>query len=178
MAEHYKVQFGVSLTPAITIGASQAVATSAMDVEIAKSLGGSGIVGDTTAGDNVTMLADGEEVTGFESGAPIYVSSNGSSGNGLTVTDTNNIVFIKNTGFEYSSPSALGDALTKTAGVWTTAEAIEIKDTNDSGVVIARLYPGEAIVLPRAGASVVFHCSSESGAGNIAVEYAIINDGT
>ena len=55
MAEHYKVQFGVSMTPAITIGASQAVATSAMDIEIAKTLGGSGIVGDTTSGDNVTM---------------------------------------------------------------------------------------------------------------------------
>jgi len=178
MAEHYKVQFGVSLTPAITIGASQAVATSAMDVEIAKSLGGSGIVGDTTAGDNVTMLADGEEVTGFESGAPIYATSNAGTGTGLTVTDVNNISFIKNTGFVYSSSSALGAALTKTGGVWTTNECVEIKDTNDSGVIIARLYPGEAIVLPRAGASVVFHCSTEGGTGSIAIEYAIINDGT
>ena len=178
MAENYKVQFGVSLTPAITIGASQAVATSAMDVEIGKSLGGSGIVGDKTSGDNITMLADGEEVTGFESGAPIYATSNAGTGTGLTVTDANNIVFIKNTGFEFSSSSVLGDALTRTGGVWTTDEAVEIKITNDSGVILAHLYPGEAVVFPRAGASTVFHCSTAGGTGNIAIEYAIINDGT
>ena len=178
MAEHYKVQFGVSMTPAITIGASQAVATSAMDAEISKSLGGSGIVGDTTAGDNVTMLADGEEVTGYESGAPIYATSNTGTGTGLTVTDVNNISFIKNTGFAYSTSSALGDALTKTGGVWTTNEAVEIKITNDSGAQLALLYPGEAIIFPRAAASVVFHCSTAGGSGSIAIEYAIINDGT
>ena len=139
MAEHYKVQFGVSLTPAITIGASQAVATSALDVEIAQTLGGSGIVGDTTAGDDITMLADGEEVTGFESGAPIYASSNTGTGTGITVTDANNIVFIKNTGHVYSTTSALGDALTKTSGKWTTNEALEIKDTNDRYVKIPKL---------------------------------------
>ena len=178
MAAHYKDQFGVSMTPAITIGASQAVATSAMDIEIAKTLGGSGIVGDTTSGDNVTMLANGEEVTGFESGAPIYASSNTGTGVALTVGDVNNITFIKNTGFVYSSTSALGDALTKTGGVWTTNEAVEIKDTNDSGVQLALLYPGEAIIFPRAGNGVVFHCSTAGGTGSIGIEYAIINDGT
>lgn len=178
MAEHYKVQFAVSMTPAITIGASQAVATSALDVEVSKTLGGSGIVGDTTAGDNLTMLADGEEVTGFESGDPIYASSNAGTGTGITVTDANNIAFFKNTGFAYSTTSALGDALTKTSGKWTTNEAVEIKITNDSGVILAQLYPGEAVIFPRAGASVVFHCSTAGGTGNIAIEYAIINDGT
>ena len=178
MAEHYKVQFGVSMTPAITIGASQAVATSAMDAEISKALGGSGIVGDTTGGDNYTMLANGEEVTGFESGAAIYASSNAGTGVGLTVTDVRNIVFIKNTGFEYSTTSALGDALTKTSSVWTTAESLTISETNVSGEIIARLYPGEAIVLPRVGNGVIFWCSTEGDSGNIAIEYAIINDGT
>ena len=177
MAEHYKVPFSVSMTPSITIGESQAKATSAMDVEIGKTLGGSGIVGDTTSGDNITMLADGEEVTGYESGAAIYASSNAGTGTALSVTDVNNIVFIKNTGYEYSTTAALGDALTKTASKWTTNECVEIKTTNDSGVMIARLYPGEAIVLPRAGV-VAFHVSTEGGSGNIAVEYAIINDGT
>ena len=55
---------------------------------------------------------------------------------------------------------------------------VEIKDTNDSGVQLALLYPGEAIIFPRAGNGVVFHCSTAGGTGSIAIEYAIINDGT
>jgi hypothetical protein len=178
MASNYRVNFAVSLTPTVVNDAAQSVATTALDSEIAKTLGGSGIVGDKTSGDNITMLADGTEVTGYGSGAAAYLSSNGTSGNGITVGDVNNITIIKNTGFTYSSPSALGDVLAKTSGVWTTSEAVEIKDTNDSGVIISILYPGEAVVFPRAGNGVVFHCSSYAGSANIAVEYATIVDGT
>ena len=178
MASNYRVNFAVSLTPTVVNDAAQSVVTTALDSEIAKTLGGSGIVGDKTAGDNITMLADGTEVTGYGSGNAAYLSSNGTSGNGITVGDVNNITIIKNTGFLFSSSSALGDAMTKTSGVWTTAEAVEIKDTNDSGVIISILYPGEAVVYPRAGNGVVFHCSSYSGAAIIAIEYALIVDGT
>tara|TARA_R100000049_G_C1884385_1_gene39644 strand:+ start:39 stop:578 length:540 start_codon:yes stop_codon:yes gene_type:complete len=178
MASNYRVNFAVSLTPTIVNDAGQSVSTTALDSEIAKTLGGSGVVGDITAGDNVTMLADGTEVTGYGSGAAAYLSSNGSTGNGITVGDVNNITIIKNTGFEYSSSSVLGDALTKTSGVWTVGEVVEIKDTNNSGVMISRIYPGEAVVFPRAGNGVVFHCSSYSGETDIAIEYAIIVDGT
>jgi hypothetical protein len=178
MASNYRVNFAVSLTPTIVNDAGQSVATTAMDSEITKSLGGNGTVGDVTAGDNITMLADGTEVTGYASGAAAYATSNAATGTGLTVGNVNNITIIKNTGFVYSSPSALGDALTKTSSKWTTNEAVEIKDTNDSGVILGILYPGEAMVFPRAGNGVVFHCSTAGGTGNIAIEYAIIVDGT
>ena len=178
MASNYRVNFAVSLTPTIVNDAGQSVSTTALDSEIAKTLGGSGIVGDKTAGDNITMLADGTEVTGYGSGAAAYLSSNSSTGNGITVGDVNNITIIKNTGFEYSSSSALGDALSKTSSKWTTSQAVEIKDTNDSGVIVAILYPGEAVIFPRAGNGVVFHCSSYAGSTNIAIEYAVIVDGT
>ena len=178
MASNYRVNFSVSLTPTVVNDAAQSVSTTALDSEISKTLGGSGIVGDKTAGDNVTMLANGTEVTGYGSGAAAYATSNAGTGTGLTVGDVNNITIIKNTGFVYSSSSALGDALTRTGGVWTTNEAVEIKDTNDSGVIVGILYPGEAMIFPRAGNGVVFHCSTAGGSGNIAIEYAIIVDGT
>jgi hypothetical protein len=178
MASNYRVNFAVSLTPTILNDAGQSVSTTAMDSEIRKSLGGSGIVGDVTAGDDITMLADGSEVTGYAAGSPAYLSSNAGTGNGITVGDVNNITIIKNTGYVFSSSSVLGDVLTKTASKWTTNEAVEIRHTNGSGVIIGILYPGEAMVFPRAGNGTVFHCSTAGGTGNIAIEYAVIVDGT
>ena len=178
MASNYRINFAVSLTPTVINDAGQSVSTTALDSEISKTLGGSGTVGDVTAGDDIVMLADGTEVTGYGSGAAAYLSSNGTAGNAITVGDVNNITIIKNTGFGFISSSVLGDPLTKTSSKWTTAEAVEIKDTDDSGVILSRLYPGEAIIFPRAGDGVVFHCSSYTGAANIAVEYAVIVDGT
>ena len=175
MASNYKVQFSVSMTPTVVNDAAQSVATTAIDSEIKKSLGGSGAVGDV---DNVTMLADGTEVAGYAAGVAEYLSTNGSTGTSKTPGDVNNLVFIKNTGYAFGSSSALGDKLTKTAGKWTTKEAVDVRFTNNAGVVISKLYPGEAIVLPRCGTTAI-NCSTEDDtATNIAVEWAIVTDGT
>tara|TARA_Y100000593_G_C4284444_1_gene324613 strand:+ start:1111 stop:1650 length:540 start_codon:yes stop_codon:yes gene_type:complete len=179
MASNYKVQFSVSMTPTIVNDADQSVSTTAIDAEVKKSLGGSGSVGDI---DNVVMLADGtadDQVAGWAAGVPTYLNSNGSTGTGFTPSvGTRNMVFIKNTGYAWGDGTALGDKLTKTAGKWTDNEAIDVRFTNNAGAEIAKLYPGEAIVLPRCGTTTINCSTLNDTGGNISVEYAVVVDGT
>tara|TARA_Y100001973_G_C5145358_1_gene305123 strand:- start:395 stop:922 length:528 start_codon:yes stop_codon:yes gene_type:complete len=175
MASNHKVQFSVSLTPTVVNDADQSVSTTALDGEIRKSLGGSGVVGDI---DGLTMLADGDEVLGWAAGVPTYLSSNGGTGVAtIECTDANNIVFIKNTGYLYGDATTLSDKLTR-SGNWTTNDAVEVTLTNVGGVTLATLYPGEAVVFPRAKSDAIFFVSSLAGSKNIAVEWAIVQDGT
>ena len=178
MASHYKVQFSVSLTPTVVIGEDQSVEANVIDEEIRKSLGGSGAVGDIDA---VTMLAADDEVEGWAAGVPSYISTDGGTGATIDTTDINNIVFIKNTGYASSvasgSSTTLGDRLVR-SGNWTSAAVVEVRHSAHDGTLLAELFPGEAIVFPRAGASTSFVCPAKDNAANIAIEYAIIQDGT
>ena len=170
--EQYEVDFSVSITPKIKQLQSGDTQSSSdlyyMDDEIGKSLGGSGRSGGLADGDGTTLTASGDDVTGWASGAPAYVTSNATRISGAS----HGMGIIKNTGHEFSSSSALGDALTKTSGKWTTAESITLT-FGGSTAVVCTLYPGEAMILPRwsAGACVT---ATASGSTHMAIEYALI----
>jgi len=184
VAQNYEVQFGVSLTPAINLSVDEGAATKVMDTEVKKSLGGSGTVGGV---DGLTVAASGSDVTGYTAGAASYLESY-NSGNGQDFAGVSpGAVFVKNTGFEYSA-GKLGDALVKTdsnnpydsTDGWAATDAIKViaKKTSapsDEDNVIAVLYPGEAMVLPRLPAATTINVSSNSGTTSIAIEYAVIS---
>jgi len=167
VAQTHEIQFATSMTPAVALSADEGNATKVMDSEVAKSLGGGGVVGSPT-GDNITLTASGDDVTGWATGTCTHLDSNATP----TITGaTNSVVFIKNTGSLYDA-GALGEALTKTAGVWTTDEAFSITVGTE---IIAVLYPGEAITFPRAANSTGFDIANAAGTAQIAVEYAVIS---
>ena len=184
--QNYEIQFGVSLTPAINLAVDEGAATKVMDTEVKKSLGGSGTVGGV---DGLTVAASGADVTGYSGGTASYLESY-NSGNGQDFAGVSTGlcgVFIKNTGFLYDAGN-LGDALTKTdsnnpydsTDGWAATDAVKVIAQKSSGPtdednVIALLYPGEAIVLPRPPSTTTFNVSSNSGTTSIAVEYAIIS---
>jgi len=169
MAEQYEVDFSVSITPKVKNTDTQSSGTVYyLDDEIGKSLGGSGISGGLADGDGTTHTATGDDVTGWASKTPTYVTSNNT-----TITGASHAMgIIKHTGFEFSSSSVLGDACTKSSGVWTTAESITLTFGGSTSAVCT-LYPGEAMILPRwsAGACVT---ATGSGSTHMAIEYALI----
>ena len=170
--EQYEIDFAVSITPKVkqlVSGDTQSAGDLYyMDDEIGKSLGGSGRAGGAADGDGTTHTASGDDVTGWAAKAPTYVTSNAT-----TITGSSHAIgIIKHTGFLFSSSSALGAAVTKTSGKWTTAESITLT-FGGSTAVVCTLYPGEAMVLPRwsAGACVT---ATASGSTHMAIEYALI----
>ena len=171
--EQYEIDFAVSITPKIkqVLSGNDTQASSDlyyMDDEIGKSLGGSGRSGGVADGDGTTHTASGDDVVGWAAGAPTYVTSNATTLTGASYA----MGIIKHTGFLFSSSSALGNAVTKTSGKWTTAESITLT-FGASTSVVCTLYPGEAMVLPRwsAGACVT---ATGSGSDHMAIEYALI----
>lgn len=170
--EQYEIDFSVSITPKIKQLQSGDTQSSSdlyyIDDEIGKTLGGSGKSGGAADGDGTTLTASGDDVTGWASGSPTYVTSNAT-----TITGSSHgMGFIKHTGHLFSSSSALGEAVTKTSGKWTTAESITLTFGGSTSVVCT-LYPGEGMVLPRwsAGACVT---ATGSGSNHMAIEYALI----
>ena len=171
--EQYEIYFAVSITPKIKQVLSGNDTQSSSDLyylddEIGKTLGGSGRAGGVADGDGTTHTASGDDVTGWAAGAPTYVTSNNTTITGAS----HGMGIIKHTGHEFSSSSALGDALTKTSGKWTTTESITLT-FGGSTAVVCTLYRGEAMILPRwsAGACVT---ATGSGSTHMAIEYALI----
>ena len=170
--EQYEIDFAVSITPKVKQLVSGDTQSSGdlyyLDDEIGKSLGGSGRAGGVADGDGTTHTASGDDVTGWAAKTPTYVTSNAT-----TITGSSHAMgIIKHTGFLFSSSSALGDAVTKTSGVWTTAESITLT-FGGSTAVVCTLYPGEAMILPRwSGGDCV--TATASGSAHMAIEYALI----
>ena len=170
--EQYEIDFAVSITPKIKQVLSGNDTQSSSDLyyiddEVGKTRG-SGRAGGVADGDGTTHTASGDDVTGWAAGAPTYVTSNAT-----TITGASHAMgIIKHTGHLFSSSSALGEAVTKTSGKWTTAESITLT-FGGSTAVVCTLYPGEAMVLPRwsAGACVT---ATGSGSAHMAIEYALI----
>ena len=137
-----RVEFGVSATPVYSHAAGEGVASDVIAADVNKSLGGAGSV-------TCTWGITG----GYGSGAPVYASAVD------TVTCTSaKFVFVKHTGYAYSSSSVLGAAVTTQLTV-------------KAGLVtIAVLQAGEAIVLPLYTATTVVLTFTAS-ASTIAVEY-------
>jgi len=183
VTQNYEIQFGVSLTPAINLGEDQGATTKVMDVEIKKSLGGSGVVGGV---DEVTVAASGTDVVGYTAGAAQYYDAYNAGVTQTIAAADDGMIFVKNTGFLYSTVDSLGDALTKegtnpydSTDCYEAVDAIRVgvkltSNSNDD-VYIAYLYPGEGIVLPRIPAATTVIIDNLSGSAAIAVEYAKIS---
>ena len=146
-----KVRFAVSVTPIEDVGASQeGSASNFIAASEAFSGGGSGQVGGAnTDGDKltgVTVESGGGANDGYTDSAKYYLSATQvAESSAVLVTDlaATGFVYFKHTGFEYSSTTALSS----TANT-TDLLAIQTNSASNERVTIARLYAGEAIVLP------------------------------
>jgi hypothetical protein len=154
-----RIEFAVSVTPIATVAAGENVAVDTIAADIGKTLGGSASVttGHTTAGYGTTTT-----------GVVVYANAVASGKTQLGNDDTlYKLVFIKNTGFQFSSYTALGDATTNTLDVY-----IEITG-GSLWMRMCAIPAGGAIILPNwpaQGAGKGLHVET-SGSDSIAVEY-------
>ena len=151
MANH--VKYAISLTPVAEGSISEGSGNvSVIGSDIGKTLGGSASidVAHTTLGYGSGTVAYGEaEVSG---GSDSTLGSGGYD-----------IVFIKNTGFKYSTATALGDAITAGTNVKVTIGTQEIARIPSGGCIMLNNVPVASIKVRSTDAS-----------ENIAVEYALI----
>lgn len=105
---------------------------------------------------------------GFASGVASYISTNGTTGNVLNAnTDERRAIWVKNTGYEYSSGTVLGDPTTKNVLVVIGSK------------VVAELGPGDAFPLVNAGGNANDLKTSEitvkgNDSTNVAVSYLAV----
>ena len=180
-----KLRFAVSVTPIEDVGASQeGSASNFIAASECFNGGGSGQVGGAAAdGDKLTGLtieSGGGANDGYTDSAKYYLSATqAAESSAVLVTDlaATGFVYFKHTGFEYSSTSALSSTVNT-----TDLLSIQTNCASNHRVTIARLYAGEAIVLPvRLGCTLneFAICASDGVAmdgtvstqGDIAVEF-------
>ena len=191
-----KVQFAVSMTPLEMVGTSSEGSTQNFIVA-SEAYGTGGGSGEVTGLDIISGAGDGD---GYDDGARYYQSAAASAEDDATNTVTNfdlgvmdattgiEFLYIKHTGFEYSSATTLSSTA-NTADTLSVLAAFAA----DQYVTIARLKAGEAIVLPiRSKATVANHSlvvdgtkiliastdgtnyDGTTGANTIAVEFVAI----
>ena len=180
-----KVRFAVSVTPIEDVGSTQegTVSTFISASECFGSVGGDGQVGGAaTDGDKLTGLtieSGGGAHDGYTDGARYYLQATAvAQASAVLVSDLAALgfVYFKHTGFEYSTTSALSTTA-------NTADLLNISTNSASNerVTFARLYAGEAIVLPvRRGTSLNnfaiastdgTNIDTTTGANDIGVEF-------
>jgi len=116
---------------------------------------------------------------GYLNGDPFYVSVTSTSSNAITGMTDIDFLYIKHTGYQYSSSSALSTTA-------NSADYIEIRTASASGTIIAMLKTGQSIVLPFTGGgsgvdSGDFYFKSVSasllsGGNTIAMEFICVKD--
>jgi hypothetical protein len=153
-----RIEFAVSATPICTIAAgTEYPAVDTLCVDVAKTLGSSGSV-TCTWGTTV----------GYAAGSPAYVQSGANAAIGqtaLTVGTLTSIkgIYIKNTGYVYSSSSVLGAVSAATVTVCSAA-------TIAAATTIAILASGESIFLPFQTATTPTIYVAATQTGGMAVE--------
>lgn len=153
------LQYAVSLTPIESLVSGEDASThNILSPVTAKSLGG---------GTSIDLTGSIDASIGYASGVPAYLSV--TSGGVALDSDTTEArgIFIKNTGYTYSSPTVLGAAITKT---FTITVGLKL---------IAGLGAGDSIFLPNAGGGANNLKPSEFtltaiDATNIACEFLVI----
>lgn len=149
-----RITFAVSATPVETLTTENSTSVDVIASEVNAVLGG--------GGDSVDLdgFEDAAASQGYLNGSPYYVDAiHTAGGTALVSGGAKDFVFIKNTGFFYSSSSALGSpsshavlVVIKAEAYADTAESGWVSDTTDAGEVhffeVAYLKPGQAIVLP------------------------------
>ena len=162
-----KVTFAVSCTPQEELTNENSGTTYVIASEVNKSLGGSGTATCAsyagTAADQGYLNATVNYMEAIDSADTTDISSEG----------TATFVFIKNTGYTFSSATALGDALAKSLKVMSGSTLISVLDA------------GEAIVLKDDNAGIActgIHVrtvdtdgSNNTSAGHLAVEYLVVD---
>ena len=150
MATTHKVVWSVSATPKVTVDAvdGHSMETVSIHENIRKTLGGSGEV-----------THDGAiDFGGVTDGGTNYLQA---TSGGVAIGDTaTRFIWIKHTGFLWSSSSALGAATTDDLDIYADSEHI------------ASLNPGEAwiIPLPNTSDSVTSFTAKRGSSSDIAVE--------
>jgi hypothetical protein len=163
-----KVTFAVSCTPQEELSTENSTTTYVIASEVNKTLGGSGTATCAsyagTAANQGYLNATVNYFEGLDSADDTDLSSEASA----------TFIFIKNTGYTFSSATALGASLSK---------ALKIMAPGGT-TIISVLDPGEAIVLKddNAGLDGRFHVrtvdldgSDNTSAGHLAVEYLIVD---
>jgi hypothetical protein len=161
-----RVECAVSILPITTIAAVAGAnaATDVIEPDINKGL---------SASYSVTIGASGGHATvGYSGGIVAYGNAPISGDSPLQLGSDNTAykaIFIKHTGFVYSSPTALGAASTENLNVYLEADAALAR------YITLTIPPGGAIVIPQitAIANCGIHVRS-AGSGTLAVEYALI----
>jgi len=158
-----RVSYAVSCTPIVTIDATtESPAVDALCVDVAKSLGSSGQV-TCTWGLTAGYIAGVAQYASSGTASATYAA--GQTATALTTVATPRFVYIRHTGYLYSSATVLGAATTLKLKVCLNA-------TIAAATTIAVLNPGEAIVLPfnDTVTSPTFCVAPETNANAIAIE--------
>jgi|14_taG_2_1085336.scaffolds.fasta_scaffold10877_2 hypothetical protein len=125
---------------------------------VGKTLGGS-VSATTTATGGIEIAGN---ISGYSSGDPTYAEATVSGGTATTLGSAGyDMVFVKNTGFDYDS------------GLGSTARTTETVKVTIGAQIIAELHNGGAIILPKVPAEDVKVQSSDAS-NNITVEYCLV----
>ena len=138
-----RIEFAVSATPIFTHAAGEGVTTDVIAADVGKTVGGKGSA-------TVTWGGTG----GYEAGVPSYLSAAAT-----IIGDSRAFVFLKHTGYAYSSPTVLGAATNATVNVLANS------------VIIGKLAGGEAMIFPLRGANISLTISFTVSSGTVAIEY-------
>jgi len=162
------VQFSVSCTPVEELATENSGTSNILASEVNTSLGGSGTA-------TVASYAGTAANQGYLNATVNYFEGLDSSDSTDLSSETSaTFIFIKNTGFTFSSATVLGASLSK---------ALKIMAPGGT-TIISVLDPGEAIVLKddNAGLDGRFHVrtvdldgSDNTSAGHLAIEYLVLD---
>jgi hypothetical protein len=153
VADHWDIK--VSVTPIEELTNENSGTEKIIASEVGKSLAGSGTSVDLA---NYSGSAANQGYTGGTVNYFDTVVGDGTVPTDITATDNYDVIFIRNTGYKYSSATALGSATTDCVMVaieeqaWSTGALGGYANASDTGVLhyyeVAWLKPGQAIVLP------------------------------
>ena len=168
-----KVRYAISVSPLEDITDEQSNTYTVISGEVGRNLGGSG---EAPVADYSASAAD----QGYKDGAVNYLEApDGASGEvAISSETTASFVFIKNTGFVFSSATVLGAV--------NTTRLVKVT-TNAGAIILACLDAGEAIVLKALQATGTIAAngievetvdsdgSEASGGIHLAVEYLVVD---
>lgn len=166
------IRYSVSVTPVEEIADESAGTHEVITGEVGKSIGGSGIA-------VVTDYSGTAAAQGYKDATVNYLEVIDSADTTDVSSElTASFVFIKNTGYTYSSATVLGDALAKSVKVM-------IFDGVATNIMISILDAGESIILKDDNAGIVctgIHVrtvntdgSANAAAGHLAAEILVVD---
>jgi len=152
-----RIRFGVSLTPLETLTDENGGTRDIVASEVGRSLSGSG---ESIA---ISDYSNAANTQGFLNAAPNYRQASASEVGTQLTTLVPDFIYIKNTGYIYSSATALGASTSNCVMVAIEAAPNEIDRAGwatanlgeglDHFIEIAWLKPGQAILLPLAASN-------------------------